>query len=213
MGTITGLSIQKRNSARVNVFIDGEFAFGLALDIAAALRTGQALSDEEIGALQHRDQIAVARERAVRLLARRPYSSTEIERNLRKNGFSDEVIDAVKHHLADTELINDGAFASFWVEQRETFRPRSRMALRQELQLKGIDRDTISDALSVIDEHDSARRLATKQARRWSQLDEDTFRTKLSGYLLRQGFGYDIVREVVRETWLATKIDTEHEGE
>lgn len=209
MGTITGLSIQQRNSSRVNVFIDGTFAFGLALDIAAALRTGQTLSPDDIAALQQRDQIAQAKERAVRLLARRPYSSTEIERNLRKNGFSVEVIDAVRQYLAETELVDDSAFASFWVEQRETFRPRSRMALRQELQLKGIDRETISEALSTVDETDSARRLATRQARRWNQLDEETFRTKLSGYLLRQGFGYGIVREVVRETWLATQTEND----
>lgn len=207
MGTITSLSVQKSNSSRVNVFIDGEFAFGLALDIAAWLKTGQVLSDEEIEGLKQRDSVAQAKERAIRLLARRPYSSAEIERNLRKKGFSDEVIAAVKEYLAEAELLDDTAFAAYWIEQRESFRPRSRMALRQELQQKGIDRETISEAVSEVDELGSARRLAAKQARRWSQLDENDFRVKLSGYLQRQGFSYDIVREVVNETWLATQTD------
>lgn len=207
MGTITSLSVQKSNSSRVNVFIDEEFAFGLALDIAAWLKTGQVLSDEEIEGLKQRDSVAQAKERAIRLLARRPYSSAEIERNLRKKGFSDEVIAAVKEYLAEAELLDDTAFAAYWIEQRESFRPRSRMALRQELQQKGIDRDTISEALSEVDELESARRLATKQARRWNQLEETDFRAKLSGYLQRQGFGYDVVRAIVNETWLATQTD------
>ena len=52
MAKITGLKLQKRNNDRVNVYLDGEFAFGLSRIVAAWLRTGQELSDEKIAELK-----------------------------------------------------------------------------------------------------------------------------------------------------------------
>ena len=80
--TITALEIQKRHKDRVNVYLDGEFAFGLPVIEAARLHSGQELSEEEIKALQAVDSLARAFDQAVRLLARRPYSTAEIRRNL-----------------------------------------------------------------------------------------------------------------------------------
>ncbi len=39
-GIITALQIQKRNKERVNLFLDGEFAFAISLLDAARLRKG-----------------------------------------------------------------------------------------------------------------------------------------------------------------------------
>ena len=56
-GTITALEIQKHNQERVNVYLDGEFAFGLTVLEAARLKKGQALSDNEISALRAKDSV------------------------------------------------------------------------------------------------------------------------------------------------------------
>ena len=45
---ITALKAQKRNPNRINVYLDGIFAFGLARVVAAWLQVGQTLSDEKI---------------------------------------------------------------------------------------------------------------------------------------------------------------------
>ena len=47
---ITALEVQKRDKERVNVYLDGEFAFGLPVIEAARLHTGQELSEDEIKA-------------------------------------------------------------------------------------------------------------------------------------------------------------------
>jgi regulatory protein len=65
-GTITALQFQKRNKERVNVYLDGTYAFGLAAMQAAQLRKGQVLSDEEIAALKAQDD----RQRAFNLALR-----------------------------------------------------------------------------------------------------------------------------------------------
>lgn len=209
MGTITALTAQVRNPERVNVYIDGTFALGLAVSVATTLRVGQVITQAELEQLDRRDEVHRARERVLRLLARRPYSAAEITRYLRRQKIDDDIIQNVINDLIEAKLIDDDAFAAYWVEQRETFRPRSRLALRQELSQKGIGREIVGEALESIDEADAARRVARKQAGRWHGLPEPEWRAKLTRYLMRQGFPYDVVSDVVTETWQAMKPDEE----
>jgi regulatory protein len=207
MGTITALTAQVKNPERVNVFVDGAFALGVALQVALELRVGQEISQQELEQLDQRDEVHRARERALRLLARRPYSGAEIARNLRRHKVDDAIIQNVIDDLTEAKLIDDDAFAAYWVEQRENFRPRSRLALRQELSQKGIEREIVAEALSDVDEAEAARRVAQKQAGRWRELPEAEWRTKLTRYLMRQGYPYDVVSDVVTEVWLAQQPD------
>jgi regulatory protein len=210
MGTITALTAQVKNPDRVNVFVDGTFVCGLALSVAAGLRVGQTIEPAELEHLDRRDEIHRARERVLRLLARRPYSSSEIAKYMRRHQYDDDMIQIVIDDLTEAELIDDDAFAAYWVEQRETFRPRSRLALRQELGQKGVEREIVDEVLSGMDETEAARRVIRKQAGRWRELPETEWRTKMTNYLMRHGYPYDLVKEVVTEAWLALQPDDEN---
>ena len=203
MATITAITAQKRNYDRVNIFLDDAFAFGLAIEAAAGLRTGQILSEPEIAALKELDEADKAKKSAIRLISRRPRSVTEVERNLRKNKYDDLIIEAVLNRLIEVELLDDAAFAAYWIEQRETFKPRSRLALRQELMQKGVSRAVVDAAVEQVDESAAARRAAVKQARRWTHLSDEEYRNKLGRYLQRLGFPYDIIRELTNMSWQA----------
>lgn len=209
MGTITALTTQVKNPDRVSVFLDGAFACGLAIEVAAGLRVGQTITATDLAALERREEAHHARERAVALLARRPRSANEIARHLRRHQHEDDIIQQVIDDLTAAGLIDDNAFAAYWVEQRNTFRPRSRMALRQELSQKGLEREVVSEALEGLDEIEAARRVARKQAGRWRALPEEEWRTKMIRYLMRHGYPYDIVSEVIAEIWLDIKPDNE----
>ncbi len=201
MKKITAITAQKRNADRVSVFLDGEFAFGLPLEAATHLREGQELSASEIAELQAHDAYAKAKEDAMRLIALRPRSIAEIQRSLRRKGVEEPQIDRVINRLQEIELLNDEAFARYWVDQRETFKPRSHLALRQELMQKGVNRHIIDRAVADVDERKSAFRLAEKRALRWQHLPYDAFRKKMAGFLQRRGFNYEIIREVTDEIW------------
>lgn len=194
---ITALEPQKRHRDRVSVFLDGEFAFGLPDTEAARLRVGQTLSEQEIAALREIDAISRAFDRAVRLLARRPYSAAEIRRSLASHEVAPAVIDEVLARLETLGYVDDYAFAQYWVENRERFRPRGARALRYELRQKGIADAIIQKALDGFDGAESAYAAAQDQARRLRGLDRRAFRTRLSGFLARRGFDYDTVREAV----------------
>ncbi|MCI0399226.1 MAG: RecX family transcriptional regulator [Chloroflexi bacterium] len=201
MRKITALTPQKRDKERVNVYLDGEYAFGLALVTAGWLQVGQALSDEQIARLQADDTLERAKQSAYHFLSYRPRSLAEVRRNLLDKGFDDAVVDQALERLAELNLVDDQAFARYWVEQRETFKPRSRLALRQELRQKGLSREEIDEALADVDEPAAAYKAGQKKATQWAHLPEAEFLIKMGRFLQRRGFSYATVEDVAREIW------------
>ena len=151
-GIVTAMKVQKRNPQRVNVYLDGEYAFGLARITAAWLQIGQQLSDEKIAQLKAQDSHEAAYQKALGFLDYRPRSSAEVRKNLEKHGYDPEVIEQVLERLGRSGLVNDGQFAQTWVDNRSEFRPRGRRLLSMELRQKGLDDEAIETALSGLDE-------------------------------------------------------------
>jgi len=216
-GTITALTVQKKNRDRVNVYLDGRFAFGLAAIEAARLRRGQTLSDDEIAALQNRDEVQKAHESALRYLDYRPRSTDEIRRHLMKSkDVAPEVMDEVVERLTSVGLLDDRAFARYWLENRSDFSPRGERALRLELRQKGVPGDIIAEVLSEShNEDEAAYRAAMAQARKVRTTDPVEFRRKMEAHLARRGFSYDTAREAVARAWseLQPSEEKEESGE
>ena len=203
-GIVTAMKVQKRNPQRVNVYLDGEYAFGLARITAAWLQIGQELDDEKIAQLRSQDSHEAAYQKALHFLDFRPRSCAEVQKNLEKQGYEAEVIEAVLERLERSGLINDGQFAQAWVDNRSEFRPRGRRALSMELRQKGLDDEAIESALSELDEDSLAIQAARKQARKLHGLPKPDFRRKLAGFLARRGFGYGVIEPVLERVWQET---------
>ena len=206
-GTVTALKVQKRNPQRVNVYLDGEFAFGLARITAAWLHIGQELSAEKIAQMQAEDAREVGYQQALRLLSYRPRASAEVRRNLEKHAMPAEVIEDVLARLQRAGLLDDSRFAQAWVDNRSEFRPRGRRALAVEMRQRGLDDESIQQALAEVDEEALADQAASKQSRRLTGLDETAFKHKLSGFLARRGFGYAVIRDTVDRHWNKIRND------
>jgi regulatory protein len=206
-GKITALEFQKKNPDRVSVFLDGSFAFGLPAIIAARLKQGQVLSDAEIQSLEAEGSIEAAYDRTLNYLSYRPRSRAEVERYLQKRGLSEAQIEPVAQRLERAGLLDDEAFARYWVENRERHRPRGPRALRYELRQKGVSNETIDRAVASVDVPDSAYRCAGPKARQLAHLDQGTFMKKLVAYLARRGFDYEIARETAGRYWAELAAD------
>jgi regulatory protein len=206
-GRITALEFQKKNPDRASVFLDGRFAFGLPAIVAARLKQGQFLSDAEIQALQAENTIETAYDRTLNYLSYRPRSRAEVERYLQKRDLSANQIEAVAERLERAGLLDDEAFARYWVENRERNRPRGLAALRYELRDKGIRNETIERVLVSVDVPDSAYRSAARKAQQLAHLDEQAFTKKIVEYLARRGFHYEVAREAARRHWAELAAD------
>jgi regulatory protein len=201
--TITALSVQKRNQDRINVFLDGEYAFSISLNAALSLKQGQKLSQVDIERLQREDDGFRAYNNALRFLGYRPRSRLEIERHLRQKGYESEAIDAAMARLVAQRYIDDEAFARSWLNHRERLRPRGARGLSYELRQKGIEREIINEVLTELDEEASAWAAIEGKMHRWRGLDQMSFRKKVTGFLSRRGFSYDIIRKTCQKAWEA----------
>lgn len=210
MRKITAIEAQKKRSNRVNVYLDGEFAFGLERITAAWLRVGQELDEKKIEELQAGDARERALQQALRFLSYRARSESEIRKNLRKHEIPEPVIEETLERLRRDGLANDDQFAQAWVENRSTFRPRSRRMMALELRQKGLDEESVSSALADVDDEALAYEAAQKRANRLSGLEWSEFRTKLSGFLARRGFPYSVIAPVVTRIWNETHAEEQH---
>ncbi len=164
--TITAIKVQKKNKDRVNIYLDGTFAFGLTRIVAAWLQIGQELDKEKIEKLQAEDEHEKAYQRALNLLSYRLRTEDEIRKKLFKLNLPDAVIESVIHKLRSKELIDDRRFAKAWVENRSELSPRGLRALRYELRQKQVDPAIIDEILQDIDEEPLALAAGRKRARR-----------------------------------------------
>jgi regulatory protein len=138
---------------------------------------------------------------AYNYLSYRPRSEAELRIYLKRHGYGDYFIESVLARLKQQGVVDDVAFAQFWRDNRESFSPRGSIALRLELRRKGINSEIIAETISEIDEENSAYKAAQKKAKLLASSDYSSFHHKLSAYLWRRGFNYELTRRVVKRLW------------
>lgn len=197
--TITGLEAQKKNPNRINVYLDDEFGFGVSRYVGAWLREGDKISDDSVAQIVQKDAREKAFQKALQFINYRPRSEYEIKKKLSDQGFSEPVIANVIAELLQKNYIDDLRFALDWIESRSRSKPRSRRMFRYELQQKNISEGSIDKAVSQAPEDEElAHRLGQKYLRRFSHLDDDSYKKKMEGVLARRAFPYSVIREEIR---------------
>lgn len=216
---ITAIYVQKHDPDRLNIDLDGEFAFGLSRLVAAWLKVGDFLSEDRINTLIESDTSEVAYQKATRFLDYRPRTEKEIRQKLLQKGFTALEIDQVVLRLKRANLIQDQQFANMWIENRNDYHPRSQRLMRYELRNKGVPDLMIESALAdSADDIELATRAAAQYSRKLNFQDRDLFSKKLSSYLARRGFSYGTIAPVMRgliralEQDQSNKLDNEDDN-
>jgi regulatory protein len=207
-GTITALRAQEKDPQRVNVFVDGAYALGVSLTTVSRERlyVGQQLSDEDYARLERTESADKALHTALRAIESRPRSLAELRERLQRKGFAPEASAAAIERMQELGLADDAAFARYWIENRQTYRPRGAGALRSELRRKGVDPTVIGDAIEASDHYgdEGERALSVGRAalHKYSgATDYNVFARRLGGFLQRRGFGFEVVRPAVDKLW------------
>ena len=138
---------------------------------------------------------------AGRLLTRRGYFEHELRDRLLGAGHDAAAVAAALERLRTLELLDDAALACSWIEERTRAKPRSRQALRRELEGKGVNGEIVEQALAACapDDLAQARALATAAVGCMSGLPLEVQARRLRGRLLSRGFESEIVAEAVRD--------------
>ena len=203
MRKITALRVGRERRKRVNVFLDGRFAFSLEAEVAIkeGLQVGQELSTSQIEALARFDHFHRCQNAAAHYLSYRPRSEFELRERLHQRGFDGDSVEAVLAKLKEQGLVDDMAFAQFWKDNRESFSPRSQWLTKLELRRQGVANNIIDQVVDTVDEEDSAYRAALSKAHSLPLSDYQSFRRRLGGYLNRRGFAYEVINHTIERLW------------
>ena len=205
--TVTAMVPKAKN--KVQIYLDGQYGFSLSKVLAQEIGLDEPLQEDRIRELIERDQQLTAYKQALRLLSHRPRTERELRIRYSRKGMSEQVQEAALERLKLEGLVDDAAFTQSWIENRMEFRPRGAWALRSELRSKGVAREIIEIALQDFDEEGAAQRAAAEGARRYKHLSPDIFRRRLSAYLSRRGFAYQMVAPLVAQHLAGMEAESE----
>ena len=208
---ITQVESQKNDKHRFNIFLDGQFAFGADEDLVVNRRlvVGKEINPDDLEKILHEAEVGKLMERMYRLFNIRQRTEREVRDYLKNLSFKrklkeqDEIspfiIDTAVELMKKKGLINDEEFVKAWVESRS--RKYGINRIKQELFQKGIDRETIEEAisyqLSAIRQENTAEKQLEKKLRIWKNLSDMEVKKKATEYLMRRGFEYSLVKETI----------------
>lgn len=235
---ITDIKQAVRNENRVNIYVNGKYAF--SLDVAQVVdmrvKIGRVISEEELADCKKASEFGKAYQRALEWVLMRPRSVRELKDYLRrreiqskakerkkdwerdreiadliargenvdakrlekrvervKNRVKYDFRDLIVERLVERGYVDDVKFARYYVENRFVKKGVSRKRLKMELMKKGISQEIIDEALSERNDEEEILKIIAKKRTKYT--DE-----KLVAYLCRQGFSYDLVRDLVEKT-------------
>lgn len=196
---ITQITTQKRHNDRVSVFVDGKYSFSLSLEQMEEknLEIGKEVLPTDIAIYKKLSNFGKLFDKVLNLLARRPRSEWEFHQYLQRKEATEEETTEIITKLRGFGYVNDEGFAAAWVRSRRALKPTSLRRLRQELLQKRIDLEIIQKVLAEdeTDEVEVIRQLIMRKRKQTRYQEKD----KLIAYLLRQGFQYSAVKEVLEE--------------
>lgn len=214
---ITKMRAGVRDPNRVNIFLDGRFAFSLDVTqvVDLGVKVGQEISPERLEELKDASEFGKLYQRTLEWVLTRPHSVREAKNYLRRRQIKrrmlnrqrereekkplpeikEQAMTLVVERLIEKGYLNDEKFAAYYIENRYVRRGISHRRLRAELQNKGVEADLINSLLNqeTRNEDEEIQKVIAKKRAKYDD-------RKLINYLVRQGFNYYLAKEAVEKS-------------
>jgi regulatory protein len=151
---------------------------------------------------QGSDPYSIAHTIALNALVARAKSKGEVLAHLKKRGVDQEVAQATVFRLQEAGLINDAEFAKAWTQSRHNAKKISKRIIASELRTRGVDQNSIDEALDEIDdesEYRTAFALGMRKYSTMSRLEPEVQIRRIQSLLQRKGFSFSVISRVIRE--------------
>jgi regulatory protein len=200
-----------RNKKRLNLYLDGQFAFSLEPELVVThnLVLNQSLSSSQLEQLLHEALFAKVLTKALSLLSFRPRSCHELTQRLHlylkkftalSPKQTEALLTQVLKKLSQQKLLDDHKFTHWWISQRTSHKPKGNIALKHELLQKGISRALINrHLLSPSQEKILAKKLVRSQSSKLSHFSLQRQRLKLLQLLKTRGFSSNLIYSLIDE--------------
>lgn len=203
MATISKIEAQKNNKDRYSIFLDGEFAFGIHVDVLVmhGLRKGMELDKDELEALVHDESVKKAVLAGIKHISYKQRTRKEVADKLRDLEHTPDQIEEAIDKLEEMGFLDDEGYAEEFVDTRQVRYGRKRIFL--ELRKRGIPEHIAEKALDEVLDVDAgyqkALELAKKKYAQCDGLEAQKAAARIQGMLLRKGYSYDVVNNIIKE--------------
>ena len=202
---ITAIEKQKRNKKRWSIYVDGEFACGVAEDTVLnfGLRTNDEIDKKTLDKIIDFDEFVYAKKIAYDSLSYRSRSISEISKKLKSKDISPDTIQKVIKHIQELGLLDDEQFAKQLISEKIKRKPVGKKVLMQKLYQKGVDKNVSTKVLEQEYTPENEREFALQNFKKLfpkiREQDKNTQRKKTYELLARRGFDYEVINEIIRE--------------
>ena len=201
MAIITKIESQKKSTDRVNIYVNDEFFIAIFAELVYTfnLKKGMTIDEEHLKGLLKEEMYLKAKNKALNILSKADQSEKKIKEKLSAD-FEEDTIDSVLEFLRNNKFIDDQLLAHKIVNTNVNLNRCGKNRIKQNLYNKGIDKESISEAIDDIDddvEFENAMHLAKKRYSRVKNEDKRKIYQKISQHLAYKGFNYDIIKKVL----------------
>ena len=211
---ITSIEVQKNNKERFNIYLDGEFAFGISMDtlVKHHLTKGQSLTTEYIRQIESTELYYTGYQRAIRYLSFKKRSAKELKTHLSEDQLTEEDINRLVQKLTDQGYIDDEDYITSFVRTALNTTQKGPKRVKQEL-LNKVGQNYVEEIDSVIRDyftddiiHERLNHLIQKEDKPLS-IPKRKHEQKVLLKLIRKGYERHSIEEVLKHFQFDEKSD------
>ncbi|MBI3313871.1 MAG: regulatory protein RecX [Candidatus Omnitrophica bacterium] len=138
---------------------------------------------------------------SLRLLAASPKTSQELKKKLQDKGFPEAMILETIRELEAQGVLSDRSYAMNLMTRYQLSKPSGRRKIEFEFKRHGIAKKLQEEILSSFGTEQEREQAETVGRERWerlAKLDTEKRRKRVFDFLMRRGFDYQIVRDVMQ---------------
>lgn len=198
---MTVTKIEPVTKTRYKVYVDGQFAFVLYKGELSRYHIAEDSELEEEIYQNLRKEIVLKRAklRAMHLLNDMGRTESQLRTKLLRNDYPSDIVEEAIAYVKSFGYINDAEYARNFIENRKE--KKSKKEIYAALCQKGLPKDLIETALEerYADDDSIAAIEAIVRKKKFDPKSTDYKEMqKMMGYLVRKGFRYDDIRQVIQ---------------
>ncbi|MEY8764404.1 MULTISPECIES: recombination regulator RecX [Clostridium] len=199
---ITKVEIQKKNRERVNVYIDGHFAFPCNLELVYTfdITKGKIVDVEYLKGIVDENNYMKCKNSALTILDRTYKTEKQMRDKLAEKQYDDGTISKVIDFLKKYKFIDDSKFVELYIKEKIDFQGRNK--IKYSLLKKGIGENILNEKLNSIDSHFEEKAALNMAQKKYASIlkSENSVKKiykKLGDYLIRKGYDFSMVKSVL----------------
>lgn len=210
---ITMIKAQKRRG-RYNVYINGRYAFPMSERVMLKYHVmkGKTIDKSLQRRLMAADYRSKLYDRAIRFVARRLRTKSEVRKHLNSETTDQALIDQIIKRLERLHLVDDRHYADCYVRTELSNGRYGPLVIGHKLRLKGITSDLVHSALHEFYPRSRMMENGVRQARKLFRKHRDSFRNNLQktkAGLIRKGYSFDEVEQIMERANFQPNLDVQ----